>query len=190
MFKKLFIVAFALIVATPALGQVYIEVFVTNETFPSPNSLSSADSLCQAEAEAASLPGTWTAWISNSSTDAQDRITDGIYRLRTVTTVVANSKADLTDGTLNNAINLNASGGTETGGVWTGTAVDGTEGTSHCTDWGVHSADTATIGDSSATDSTWTDNGTSTDCLIDTKYRYYCFHDQLTPVELQKFSIE
>ena len=43
--------------------------------------------------------------------DARNRILDGEYRLLNGTTVVANNKADLTDGTLNAAINLAENGG-------------------------------------------------------------------------------
>jgi hypothetical protein len=78
-----------------------VRVFVTSETFGADlGGVTGADAKCQAAADAvvaAELDGrtwTWTAWISDSTGDAIDRIPDGRYRLLD-NTLVALDKDDL-----------------------------------------------------------------------------------------------
>jgi hypothetical protein len=90
--------------------------------------LAGADAVCQARADAATLGGTWTAWLSDSDTNAENRIADAQYRLIDGTTVVATSLADLTDGSLTHAISMDENGGSPAPCVnpvecvWTATA--------------------------------------------------------------------
>ena len=111
-----------------------------------------ADAMCQSRAVAAGLPGTFLAWISDSTTSPAARFTqssdpyvstrgvgasctipgscDGNLRL------LADDWADLTDGGLDHQMRDefgNSFGGTSL--VWTGTEGDGSGGTLHCSDW-------------------------------------------------------
>jgi hypothetical protein len=87
-------------------------VFVTSTEYDGDlGGLNGADAACQARADAATLGGTWTAWLSDSATNAENRISDDQYRLIDGTTVVATSLADLTDGTLAHAISTDELGG-------------------------------------------------------------------------------
>lgn len=103
-------------------------VFATDETFLATaiGGLSGADAKCQAEAELAGLSGTFTAWLSDSTADAKDRIgnNDEGY-IRPDGTVVARNLADIIDGSVLNFINQNAKGTFLRGHAWTGTDADG-----------------------------------------------------------------
>jgi hypothetical protein len=114
--------------------------------------LAGADAKCQARAVAASLPGTYKAWLSDATGSPSTRFTKSTIPYRTVDgTLIANDYADLTDGTLAAPPDK-----TETGGapprttfcgpmgaipdrimVWASTAANGTlqasQGT--CTNW-------------------------------------------------------
>jgi hypothetical protein len=158
----------------PPTGDV-ISVFVTGRRYPGDlRGLAGADRKCQRRAERAGLGGTWTAWLSDSTADAIDRIPDGQYQLIDGTQV-ANDKADLTDGFLNAAINLNEFGETQSGFVWTGTQDDGTGTGNNCNDWTDSSTESG--GDRGATDvrnSEWTLlNADPAQCSE--RYRLYCF---------------
>ncbi len=88
-----------------------------------------ADKICQSRANAASLGGTWKAWISGATTaqSAASRLVHSSipYKLLNGTTV-ANNWADLTDGTLLAPINRTESNGLVTNnGAWTNTKPDG-----------------------------------------------------------------
>ena len=124
----------------PPSGPV-VSVFVTSDMFRGNlGGLAGADAICQETAEAANLPGTdWTAWLSDSTGNAIDRIPDGQYRL-VDGTQVADDKADLTDDTGPKVpINLDESGiPVADDFVWTGTEPDGTATTdpgNNCNNW-------------------------------------------------------
>lgn len=123
--------------------------------------LSGADNICQSEANSASLPGTFKAWLSSSSVNAKDRINDGVY-VRTDNAVIAFGIADLIDGSIMNNINKDASGN-DVGDwpVWTGTDVNGNSVSSkHCNNWtNATTSYDGWIGSRSAKNSTWTDYG-------------------------------
>ena len=60
--------------------------------------LEGADNICNLRAQEAGLPGTYTAWLSDSSTVAKDRVTQSaIPYLRTDGVLVANDFTDLLD---------------------------------------------------------------------------------------------
>ena len=83
------------------------------------------------------------AWLStmdepglggSPGVDAIDRIPDGRYELLDGT-VIADDKADLTDGFLKAPIGLNEFGSPWEANVWTGTQPDGTDAGENCSNW-------------------------------------------------------
>jgi hypothetical protein len=128
-----------------------------------------ADALCQTAATRGGLPGSYHAFVSFTTVDARDRITEGPYSLPDGSRV-ADSKADLLDGTIQHAIdsdesrNIISSFAQE---VWTGSSPDGTLYTDHgygpsnnCNNWTTSSnADTlnvnAVAGSPGETDALW-----------------------------------
>jgi hypothetical protein len=162
---------------------VVVPVFVTSEqyrgNFPGGMGLVGADASCTLAATDAGLSGNWTAWLSDSTTDAINRIPDGEYWLFDGT-LVADGKADLTDGMLESPIIVQETGSPIPGGsleVWTATDEDGTRGDSEtCFNWtSTDVLDTAHTGRADATDATWTDQGVAEGC--DIFNRLYCFAD-------------
>jgi hypothetical protein len=136
--------------------------------------LAGADAICQGQANASSLGGTWVAWLSTSTVNAKDRITNAIYE-RLDGAVVAYNKADLIDGLLLIAPRLTASG--EYTGAWARTGTDGNGmavSGNTCNDW-TSSAGLVVAGDPDSYSSSgqWT-NRTTGNCS-DTGYRLYCF---------------
>jgi len=165
-----------------------IRVFVTSTTYTGKlGGLSGADAKCQARADAAGLGGTWVAWLSDSTTNAKDRIPDtnvGYYRLDGVK--VADNKADLTDGNIDNPINVNEEGTSYSSGiVRTGTKSDGTVDTYTCNDWTTDSSTSyGGIGDITKTDNRWTDywpDFYTANCL---HWRaLYCFENHIPSID-------
>jgi hypothetical protein len=190
-----------LMLVSPAFGQV--QVFVTSERFDGFfGDQAGGDDVCTMSAINAGLDGNWTAWLGKGSCgacdDPRDRILDAEYQLLDGT-VVANSLADLTDGTLDHAINVDEFQNpvvTEFE-VWTGCGADGTGsfGPGTCTVWTTN-ADTVLgrIGLANATNDQWTDEGqgdpNTGGQTCDTRNRVYCFSAFEVPVELQEFSVE
>ncbi|MCC6600011.1 MAG: DUF1554 domain-containing protein [Crocinitomicaceae bacterium] len=103
--------------------------------------LSGADNICQTRADAASLGGTWKAWLSSSTQSVSSRFTQYATPYRLVDgTLIANNWADLTDGAIQNPINKTESGTiTPNGFVWTHTTTNGSSATSNpsqiCNNW-------------------------------------------------------
>jgi hypothetical protein len=157
----------------PPSGDV-ISVFVTKDEFDGNlGGLAGADALCQAAADEALLGGTWTAWLSDSTENAIDRIPDGQYQLLDGTQV-ANDKADLTDGKLKAAIILNEFALPTAGSVWTGTEANGTDTGSNCNDWTDNSSES--VGDwgfAANTNEFWTLYPPPDPCSQE--YKLYCF---------------
>lgn len=101
--------------------------------------LEGADARCNELAGVASLEGTFAAWVSDSFEDARTRVGNGPWFLVTGE-LVACSLADLTDGSIETAIEVNENGDAmDSTLVWTGTDTDGTgyigPGYSYCGDW-------------------------------------------------------
>ena len=73
-------------------------LFVTKSSFTGNlGGIAGADSKCTAAATAASLTGTWKAWISDGTTSAKDRISDvGPWYAIDGTTLLFDNKAGLT----------------------------------------------------------------------------------------------
>jgi hypothetical protein len=156
-------------------------VFATSQNFQVSGlggGLAGADTVCTNAAAAAGLSGSWTAWLSDSSTDARDRIADTEYRLLNGT-LVASSLADLTDETLTAPINQDENGVTlDPKNTWTGTAPDGTATVDHCSDWTDDTAgSSATVGDATQTGVGWTALASTNPC--DFQRGLYCFSGPL-----------
>ena len=142
-------------------------VFVTSAAYAGGNlgGVLGADAICTQHATDAGLGGTWTAWLSNSTINAKDRLVAagalGPYR-NTIGKIVALDLNDLTDGMLD----ISSGGfrydenGQETNTrryVWTSTESDGTAfpGGSCGTDWNDVNA-LGLVGDREQDDSGWT----------------------------------
>jgi hypothetical protein len=146
--------------------------------------LSGADAKCQELAAAAGLPGTYKAWLSDSTGSPSTRFvrSTGPYRLVTGTTVAANF-SDLTDGTLLAAIDVTEKGGGfgADAGAWTHTKIDGTPGGGgvsnlHCKSWSTNSdAFFGVVGLATSSDGSWTDATTN---FCDTPQHLYCFQQR------------
>ncbi len=135
--------------------------------------LAGADSKCASLAAAAELGGAWKAWLSTSTTNAKDRIPDAEYRLVDGTTVIANNKADLTDGTIRNYINKDEKSVTGNSLVWTGTLSGGTVAGLTCSDWSSNAVSQyGVVGSSEIRSAAWT---LSASTWCGPSYRLYCF---------------
>lgn len=158
-----------------------IRVFVTSGfTDGNIGGLAGGDTFCTNAAAAAGLSGNWMAWLSDSNTDAGDRIIDARYHLLDGT-VVAINNADLTDGALGSAISMDENGNAVSSGfaVWTGTNADGTRATNNCNDWtGNTGSDFGQTGVTGSTTPTWTANINNAGCQGGS--RLYCF--AVTPI--------
>jgi hypothetical protein len=98
--------------------------------------LTGADSWCQARADSQALGGTWKAVMSDSTTNAKDRIyINGIVRNLSLDQI-ADNEADLWDGTIDNAVKFKENGvAAEEASVWTGTLTNGNKASLHCNNW-------------------------------------------------------
>jgi hypothetical protein len=136
--------------------------------------LDSADKLCQHLADAAVIGGVWKAWLSDSTTNAIDRITEGPWYLltyagafgnieETYETRAFNNKANLTTVPLS-AININEFGRSVSSSngvlyVWTGTTGSATAGVETCSNWTSSAAsDHGIMGTAGGTIVGWTDS--------------------------------
>lgn len=102
-------------------------VFVTESTHTGNlGGLEGADAICQSEADAAGLSGTFMAWFSDSTHSPSTRFSRAGGPFVLVNgTVIATDWSDLTDGNLLAPISLTASGAELEGWAWTGTTAEG-----------------------------------------------------------------
>ncbi|MFH1240485.1 MAG: DUF1554 domain-containing protein [Candidatus Diapherotrites archaeon] len=149
----------------PPVGVIFIS---SEKWFGNLDGLSGADSKCQNAANNAEHTGTWKALISTSTVNAKDRIPDTVFYLIDGT-IIANSKADLFDGTIQNQLELDEYGFSQyPAPVFTGTDDDGTvkedQGiTKTCGDWTVASGDGG-IGVGTTNTTSWIDSGYFNSC--------------------------
>jgi Protein of unknown function (DUF1554) len=149
-------------------------VFVTSTTHTGNlGGLDGADDICQARAAAAGRPGTFKAWLSDSTASAMDRLTHAnVPYVRVDDVQVADDWVDLVDGTLDAPIVKDEANVTTDEFVWTGTDGRGNEVTPNCAGW--TSRDrllVGVVGLSRFADS-WT-SATTVDCR--TSLSLYCF---------------
>lgn len=168
------------IIPTPTLTPLPVKRVFNNSTHYSGNlgGLTGADAKCQTSAEVASLGGTWKAWLSTSTVNAKDRIPDAEYRLVDNTTVIANNKADLTDGNIDNPISLNEYGVSYLTNVWTGTRPSGlVMQNSLCSDWTGSSSNISqgVAGRTSLASGAWTND--IVDWCNSSSFGLYCFEE-------------
>lgn len=107
-------------------------VFITSTTYDGNlGGLSGADAKCQERSNAASLGGTWKAWLSDSNTSAGSRLShSSLPYILLNGTLVANNWADLTSfkpdrSLLRHAIDVTELGTSFYPLVWTNTLYDG-----------------------------------------------------------------
>ncbi len=117
-------------------------VFATSQRYSANlGGFAGADAICQQHAGDAGLPGNYAAFLSGSDTDAINRIPHGEFHRVGDNAVVARSKLELTNLTLDNPV-----GNDENGiviiadvGVWTGSDHDSSKllrpGVGYCSDW-------------------------------------------------------
>lgn len=118
-------------------------MFVTSATYTGnlkaagsgADGLDGGDKLCQLAADAATLGGTWKAWLSSSTVNAIDRIADVGPWYRLDGAKVFNNKASIvTSGPLV-AIDRNEQGGMPMVDTWTGTQNSGIASGFTCNNW-------------------------------------------------------
>lgn len=142
------------------------------------------DALCQAEADAAGLGGSFKAWLSTTTSNAVDRLNlitnSRAFDLESGAEIAGASaaSANLLDGTLDVPINVDPNGNTPVDGelrVWTGTSTSGIFIGSDCNGWSSNNmGDTGRRGRWDVTTQTWTAN---VDDTCDNTVRLYCFQD-------------
>lgn len=159
-------------------------VFLTSDVYPADfGGLAGADAKCRAAAKAGNLPGRYKAWLSTSRKWPAATFTHSTvpYELPNGT-VVADDWADLTDGSLDHAIDANQFAVTILSAQpWTSTKADGTyAGTAGdpsmaCDDWtSVESSGVwAVFGDLQYLDARWTASVTVAACPFN--WPLYCF---------------
>jgi Protein of unknown function (DUF1554)/Collagen triple helix repeat (20 copies)/IPT/TIG domain len=122
---------------------------------------------CQKEASAAGLPGTYSAWLSDSlGNSPATNFTQSNTPYVTpdpLLTHVAENWAGLISGTLEAPIDFFATGSTARGGfedVWTETNFDGTPSVNNCANWTMNgSSEFGDLGTYNRSDSDWTKSG-------------------------------
>lgn len=100
--------------------------------------LAGGDAFCQSLADSRSLGGLWKAWLSDASNTPDNRFTHAAvpYRL-TDGSIIANDWAELTNGTLQHAIDVDETGASIPAAVevWTGTVRSGRAEGDSCSGW-------------------------------------------------------
>ncbi|PCC71302.1 Myxococcus cysteine-rich repeat-containing protein [Nannocystis exedens] len=141
--------------------------------------IAGAKSKCQARAATGNLGGTWDAWISTGTNNPAGRFVKSTTRYARLDGVeIAQTWADLTDGTLDAPINVNEFGDmSPQADVWTGTADDGTSLSEHCNGWTTSSGlgVLGIEGRNNAVDFNWTARSLINASNCSTLQRLYCF---------------
>ncbi|MEI8364413.1 MAG: chitobiase/beta-hexosaminidase C-terminal domain-containing protein [archaeon] len=137
-----------------------------------------ADDLCNAEASAAGLLGTYKAWLSDDTKSAASRLNHSLGPYKLVdSTVVAKNWVDLIDGDLFSPINLTADGElTKNDYSWTNTTINGSIAGDSCGNWTNRFCAFGTfglIGSITEMNNDWTEWQAVGCCQI--KVGFYCF---------------
>jgi len=137
--------------------------------------LTGADAHCMARAQAASLPGTFKAWLSSSTASPSTRFVrhTGPYVLPT-RVIVADNWTDLTDGTLDVPIDRDENNALVAARVWTYTEANGVAGVSgtNCSNWTAATNTNGWPGNTGYAINAWTNAGYDVCTLA---FRLYCF---------------
>jgi cysteine-rich repeat protein len=160
-------------------------VFVTSKKFdPTLGGLTGADAKCQELAEAAMKSGTFKAWLSDSMNGPSTRFGinpafSGPFELMDGT-AIAEGWADLTDGTLLHAIDMDEAGATKSSTVWTSTTTDGIKvGTGHCLNWTAGTgANQGALGTTDYSDLNWSSYVMFPTAPCNSSASLYCFQVQ------------
>jgi hypothetical protein len=173
--------------ATPQFNRVFVTTTLQNGAL---GGLAGADAICAARATAASLPGTYVAWLSTSTVNALDRLGSAKGFVRVDGKPFANSATDIVANKIFNPLRIAEDGsdvsasivpGSSTLTVYTGTLGDGTVATGDtCSDFG-STAGSARRGEISGGPVTWTARQNS-NCT--TARRLYCFENDHTGADL------
>ncbi|MBI2664249.1 IPT/TIG domain-containing protein [Candidatus Woesearchaeota archaeon] len=135
------------------------------------NGPAAGDFICQNAADIAALGGRWAAWLSDSTVNAKERVQDTPYQLMGGKLIVANSLADLTDGSINYDISVDENINYAFGNTWTGTLASGLKSANHCAGW-TSTAANGLIGTTTTSFSGWTETSNDACTAI---HRIYCF---------------
>jgi hypothetical protein len=167
----------ALLVATAAPVLASQRVFIASTlSMGDLGGLEGADETCQEHADSQALGGSWVAWLSDSGTDAIDRLRgSGPFVEVGSDAIIAADRDELTSGTLQNGISRTESGVQIPAAVWTGTDADGSadDDEDFCGNW-TDSTNTV-FGQTGAAQNTgpiWTDANT---VFCNLELRLYCF---------------
>jgi len=138
--------------------------------------LEAGDAICQARADSVGLEGTFIAWLSDSSTNAIDRLTSNGPWVRLDGVKIANDISEFNNGELFTSINLSEMNTYHIGSnVWTGTDNYGIKKNDTCNDWMDGSGSySGVVGHSSNVERYWSEYFTPP-CSY--QYRLYCFED-------------
>ena len=111
-------------------------IFVTsNQWNGAMGGLSGVDEKCQVSAQYSGLSGTWKAIIGDTSINARTRINIDTTFYLLDGTKIADSHADLFDGTIDSNIDLTNNFDYVSGDVWTGSDGAGYYISDHCNNW-------------------------------------------------------
>ncbi len=163
-----------------------LTVFVTSAGYSSNlGGLSGADDKCNTRASAGGLSGSYKAWLSDSSSSPSSRFTNkaGSKRpyIMTNGTFIADSWADLTDSSLDAALDRTETIVQASQNVWVNTYQGGSWSTSvneSCQDWtSISGSYDGRSGRSWQSNSTWEAADTNMGCTGSTNNRLYCFED-------------
>jgi hypothetical protein len=164
--------------ATPQLNRVFVTSTLQNGNL---GGLAGADAICAARATAASLPGTYVAWLSTSTVNAASRLGSAQGFVRVDGKPFANAVADIVANEIFNPLRIAENGVDVSAGVlpgasnltvYTGTLGDGTVATGNtCSDF-ASTAGNARRGEIGGGPITWTARQNS-NCT--TVRRLYCF---------------
>ena len=185
------LIAISLILATTQAMAAPSRVFVTSTTYTGGGfgGLSGADNVCNQLAAGASLGGTYTAWLSDDTTSAADRVYHNPEGYITTNgDMVANSWADLINADfphppgadLLHTINYDENG-VDVGTVqpWSGTFENGQSSVNNCENWSTSvndfRGDTGLTNDVNEYWSEYTAEG------CDLAMPLYCFENQPPP---------
>jgi len=145
--------------------------------------LAAGDAICKARAAAAGLANSnnFKAWLSDSTTNAKDRLISNGPWIRLDGIKVADNKTDLTDGTIFTSINMAETGiyyNFSNSWVWTGTANDGIKKNNTCNDW-TNGTNTVKGTNGFGTDAgeSWSSRLQFDSSSCDALFRLYCFED-------------